>query len=261
MANAIGVKAAAKSLASQQGKLAIAKLMDGEPVDLNDIFKAVLTDGPNALNSNANDIVKLVQEEKAPTQDSVMYDAFDYIKKYLAMRKQKLENILLHESHGLKPDEIEVVQKDIQICGKRDYDLIQLKEILKYHLRQFTRPSILHWLRLVFIHEWSTATMTENHQKYSHVLVRTQTQSRAPSTKTTTPRGRSKNKKFDKKYERPTKIEKKKAQARTLEVFKEICWYHNWRKQKCIFDPNCNKAHICSIEGCGSKDHRAMDHK
>ena len=111
MANAVGIKAAAKSLASQQWRVAMKKLMNGEAVDINDIFKAVLTDGPNAYNTNVNDIVKLVQEEKAPPHDSIIYDTFDYITKHLATRKQNLQNLLLHDLNGLKPDEIDIINE------------------------------------------------------------------------------------------------------------------------------------------------------
>ena len=266
MANAVGTNAAAKSLASNQGKLAMKKLMNGESVDINDIFKATLTNGPNAYNTNINDIVKLVQDEKAPTNNTLIYDTFDYIMQNLASRKTDMNALLAHESHGLKPDEIEIVENDIQLCDLRNSDIMKLKDILKYHIKVYTKQSILHWLRLVFLNEWPKATMTQNNRNYSHVLVPIPpTVSRSNKTKTTPSKqpgkGKSRKRTTTSSSSKTVKKEYTDAQDMQLAIFKDVCWYYNWRKQKCIFGKNCNKDHICSIENCGSKDHRACEHK
>ena len=257
MAQAIGAKTAAKSLAAAHGKNAMRKLMNGEPVDINDIFKAVLTDGPNAYHANPSDILKLVQDERAPPHDSLIYDTFDYIQQHLTMRKVEWNDLLLNQSNGLKPEEIEAIHNENAYCTMRDVDLMELKKILRFHFKWYTRQSIIHWMRLVFLNHWKTATMATKHNDYTHVL-----ETKQPTSGRTSNAKQPKSPKKPKKpkMRRTTREEREYAQKITDEVFELICWYYNYRKDGCVFGKNCSKKHICSVEGCGG-NHPATKHK
>ena len=272
MAQHLGQKATLKTLATTQGKAAMKKLMDNENVDLYDVVKAVLTDGPAILSVNLNEIQRLVQENKLPNNDNILNEVFDYIESHLIHKKTQYYNYLIDYKHGLKPDEIEYAQTVIQNCDDHSKDINKLKKKIKWEYERSTRPSVFDWVRNIMFHEWGNCTMHDNRKEYDHVLKPILPRYTAPSQpKTKTP-----------KKEKPRKPQSKKPKAakiagttmvgrtvcfdgapkKTLDVFDKICYFYNWRYEGCRFsDDKCKKEHICSEEGCGSTKHPAHEHK
>ena len=98
---------------------------------------------------------------------------------------------------------------------------------------------------------------SEKHRKWLDNKVQPNYGSRRNTTTTT------KDTKQSPKKTRKPKAQKsiiKGAQDKALQVFKEICWYHNWRKKGCTRGNTCKFAHMCSIEGCSSTSHTAPEH-
>ena len=272
MAQYLGQKAALKSLATAQGKAAIRKLMDNENVDLNDLVKAVLTDGPALLNVNLNDVQKLVQENKLPNNDNIIRDVFDYIQSHLYYRKNQFQSYYMNNHHSIKPNEIEYIRKQLNLCDKHGEDMSELKQKIQWELERSTRASVYQWVRHIMFYEWSTCTMHENRKKHDHVLKLIMPKYNPPP-----PRSRTTQPKKDRKKKTKTTPNKAKlapgttlvgrtvcftgAPEKSLVVFKKICYFYNWRYEGCMFsEKECKGKHICSEEGCGA-NHPAHDHK
>ena len=276
MANSIGPKAAAKQLATAQGSIAMNKMLNDEPVLLIEVVKAYYTDGPNVHNgNNANEVLKLVQEEKIPLHNSLFYDLIDYVDKKLSEKKTYCGQLYDAQKHTLSASDVDAILQAMAKCEAHHKDLIAIKELIKYHDQKYTRESIKNWFGELIRHEWPTFSMNENCDKYNRYLFDKPNYITTPSSNPRpTPKSRPRKRNTTKtpkstKTGNTTKKPKKKRQPRTsasnaqdinLDIFEEYCWYHNWRDNKCNRGENCDFGHLCSIEGCASTTHRAADH-
>ena len=273
LAQSIGPKAAAKKLATQQGHAAIVKLLNDESVDLTEIVKAVITDGPLAGLTTQNQIYNLINDEKVPLYASIFYDTIDYIDKQLNEKKIQYGKLYDVNKHQLTPEDITTIQVVMAKCESHRNDLIHIKEELKFHDAKFTRESIKNWLNQLFRNEWATCTMFEKRHEYFKYLnwkmppgyggnsIRNQRttatpRARKPTTKTTP----KKTKKRTRKKRQPNSPHAN-AQNINLPIFDEVCWYHNWREGGCNRTGKCEVSHMCSIEGCDDASHIAPNHK
>ena len=269
MAQSIGSKVAAKRLALQQGHAAVTKLLNDEPVELIEIIKAVLTDGPSAATVSQTQIVNLIQDEKIPLYASIFYDTIDYIDFKLNQRKKTIGKLYDAYKNECTTQEVDTIQHIMARCEAHRDDLTAIKELLKFLDKKYTRESIKNWFSQLIKYEWPTISMNDNYQKYDHWLQWKMIPNYGGNSSNATPRKNTP--RVPTKPKKTTKQQtKKKKQPKTpfadaqdinLACFKEVCWFHNWRKEKCNRGDQCHFPHVCSIPGCESTTHRAAEHK
>ena len=189
-------------------------------------------------------VMKKIVMEDTTDNIKIMYDTFDYINEALNNETNSLFNKA--GNPNISPAELETIHTMIKYARINITDFISLKSIAKSNASNFTIESIVVKLNLIMLKYLHTGNMATKSCEYDHKLRPKKPQ--APKIKVV-PTKRPKSPK------KPSKDANKNIKHEKIDS--SLCYYYNF---KSCFRKNCNKSHLCAIDGC-RQGHPASQHK